>query len=60
MLNRNENRDNAQALLNRFDEVEQIVRGLAGIILTGYGEFQSVWEITNQVFDQYYHRAKAA
>ena len=52
-------RENPQALLGRFDEVEQIVRGLAKIILPRAGEFQSVQEITNEVFEHYY-RAKAA
>jgi hypothetical protein len=61
MLTIKENtRDNTQALFDRLQEVEHIVRGLARIILPRYGEYRSVWEITNRVFDQYYQRAKAA
>lgn len=50
-------RDSQQ--MNRLDEVQQLVHELARIILPGLGEFNSVWDITNQVIDHYY-RAKAA
>jgi hypothetical protein len=46
--------DSAQALLNRLDEVHHTIRELARIILPGQGDFVSVWEITNRVFDEYY------
>lgn len=51
-------RDNSQTL-GRLDEVHQLVHELARIILPSFGEFNSVWEITNRVLDQYSH-AKAA
>ena len=52
-------KENTQVLLSRFDEAEQIVTGLAKVILPRAGEFQSVMEITDEVFEHYYH-AKAA
>ena len=53
--------DSTQALLNRLDEVQHTIRELARIILPGHGDFVSVWDITNRVFDQYYRgHAKAA
>ncbi len=53
--------DNTQALLNRLDEVQQLVAELARIILPKPGEFRSVWDITHQVLDSYDRpRTKAA
>jgi hypothetical protein len=46
--------DNTQVLLNRLDEVQQLVSELARIILPKQGDFRSVWDITNQVLDGYY------
>jgi len=54
-------KDNTQALLNRLDEVQQLVSELAGIILPRQGDFRSVWDITNSVVDNYYRpKVKAA
>jgi hypothetical protein len=47
-------KDNTQALLNRLDEVQQLVSELARIILPRQGDFRSVWDITNSVVDSYY------
>jgi hypothetical protein len=54
-------KDNTQVLLNRLDEVQRLVHELAQIILPQQGDFRSVWDITNQVVDNYYRStAKAA
>ena len=54
-------KDNTQVLLNRLDEVHMLVSELARIILPKQGDFRSVWDITNQVVDSYYHaKVKAA
>jgi hypothetical protein len=58
-FNRSEDsRDNQQAL-RHLEEVHKLVHELARIILPSFGEFTSVWEITNRVVDHYY-RPKAA
>jgi hypothetical protein len=57
---RQNTQDSTQALLNRLDEVHLVVRELARIILPKQGDFHSVWDIANQVFDDYYHHVKAA
>ncbi|HEY1264002.1 MAG TPA: hypothetical protein VGF06_10790 [Terriglobales bacterium] len=59
MFPRIEDVERSQILLNRFDEVGEILRQLARLVLSRTGEFHSVMEITNQVFDQHY-RARAA
>jgi len=60
MFPRSENTiDDTQALIRRFDEATEIIRELAKLVLPRAGEFHSVLEITNEVFDQYYD-AKAA
>jgi len=54
-------KDNKQALLNRFDEAQMLVSELARIILPKQGDFRSVWDIANQVVDNYYRpRVRAA
>jgi hypothetical protein len=54
-------KDNTQALLNRLDEAQMLVSELARIILPKQGDFRSVWDITNQVVDNYYcPRVRAA
>ncbi len=54
------NRDSQdKQTLRRLEEVHQLVHELARIILPSFGEFTSVWEITNRVVDHYY-RPKAA
>ena len=53
-------KDNTQVLLNRLDEVQQLVSELARIILPKQGDFRSVWDITNQVVDNYYRTTRAA
>ena len=54
-------KDNTQVLINRLDEVQVLVSELAQIILPCKSDFRSVWDITNQVVDSYYHaKVKAA
>ena len=61
LINRENAQDSTQALLNRLDDVQQTIRELARVILPGQGDFVSVWDITNRVFDDYYRsHAKAA
>ncbi len=53
-----DSRENQQAL-RHLEEVHKLVHELARIILPSFGEFTSVWEITNRIVDRY-ARAKAA
>ena len=58
-FNRGEDSRDNQQVLRHLEEVHKLVHDLARIILPSFGEFTSVWEITNRVVDHYY-RPKAA
>ena len=43
-------------LLNGIEHCESFVRDLAAVILPQHPDFESVWDVTNRVYERSYNR----
>jgi hypothetical protein len=43
----------ANHVTDRLEKSEQIIRGIAAVIIGDHGGFRSVWEITNEICDRW-------